>query len=141
MSLPTPPLSPTLETWPDKLNHSTTRHQRSHPNNASLNNHHHHHHHHSGARRRDCYDILQAIIKENERREQEEYEKMIREIPNIINRHSHATQSILRKRSDPLPATPPQSPDSPNSEGSFESKRSVRFAAGPPKISNGRRAT
>lgn len=69
-------------------------------------------------RHRDCFQILQTIIQENERREREEYEEMVRDIPEIV----------ISRRLSNLPGILVKSP-APRS-----SQHSVRFAADPPKV-------
>lgn len=91
-------------------------------------------------RRRDCFQILQSIIQENERREREEYETMLREAPEIVARRSFQPTSILVKS----PQTPPASPDTPvptptNSSLPFSCTKKqrqsvVRFDTDPPKV-------
>ncbi|KAG0171667.1 hypothetical protein DFQ30_000626 [Apophysomyces sp. BC1015] len=100
-SLPSPPSSPTSSGWPRR--------------------------HHHRDRRRDCYEILQSIIRENERLEREEYEAMLKEAPAIINfKLKDQPASILIK-----PDTPPQSP---TSSTSLKRSTNVRFATGPPRV-------
>ncbi|KAF7725650.1 hypothetical protein EC973_009457 [Apophysomyces ossiformis] len=87
------------------------------------------HYHRDRRRRIDCYDILQTIIRENERLEREEYEAMLKEAPAIIinfNKLKDQPPSILIK-----PDTPPQSP---TSSTSLKRSANVRFATGPPKV-------
>ncbi|KAI8338913.1 hypothetical protein BC941DRAFT_421576 [Chlamydoabsidia padenii] len=134
-TLPSPPISPTDTSYTDPsiLMTLPTVHHRSRQRKEYQRH---------PPRRENTFELVQALVKEHQRLEQQEYDKEVREAPTLLCT-SHTPKGILmtpthdtcptaaqgRSFATTLSSSQSSSPSSPP-----RSPALVRFAAGPPKV-------